>query len=262
MKQGDADAITEVERKTWDRSAAIYAESAAGLMRHALPVLIEACRLTRGSHAIDVGCEPGLVANMMAQTGASVVGVDLSPKMIKLARRSYPSLTFQEANVENLPFEADTFDAALANFAIHHFARPEVGCAEIRRVLKPGGRFVFAAPKDQHGFGAFIEAIQAHHTLDDLPHGPIYMDADQATYEKLLADSGFDKFDVELRQFTMAMESIEPLLAVGWTLCDLGHLPHVCRVRRPSKSFKQCDILRQVQRPDQRKRAIDLGKPG
>ena len=138
----------------------------------------------------------------------------------------------------------ETFDAALANFAIHHFGQPEVACTEIRRVLKPGGRFVFAAPKDQHGFGGFIEAIQANHTLDDLPHGPIYMDADQAIYEKLLADSGFDKFDVELRPFTLVMESLEPLFAVGWDLCDLGHLPQetqdkiVASTREEAEPFK------------------------
>ena len=51
--------------------------------------------------------------------------------------------------MEQLPFDAEAFDAALVNIAIHHFARPEVACAEIRRVLKPGGRFVFASPIQQ-----------------------------------------------------------------------------------------------------------------
>ena len=51
--------------------------------------------------------------------------------------------------MEQLPFDTETFDAALVNFAIHHFARPEVACAEIRRVRKPGGRFVFASPIQQ-----------------------------------------------------------------------------------------------------------------
>ncbi len=78
MQQGDADALTEVERKTWDPSAAIYAESAVGLTRHALPVLIEGCRLMCGSHAIDVGCGPGLVANMIGRTGEAGFGLAIA----------------------------------------------------------------------------------------------------------------------------------------------------------------------------------------
>lgn len=225
MKQGDHEAITEVERQTWNRSAAIYLEYAAKITDTALSILLEACRLTHGSRALDAACGPGHVANMMAQTGACVTGVDLAPEMIKLAEELYPSVTFREANVEQLPFEDSTFDVALINYGIHHFARPDVACAEIRRVLKQEGRFVFAAPKDQHGFGAFIEAINAHHTLDDLPHGPIYLDADQATYEKLLSDSGFEQFSVELHQLPLKLDSLEPILVCGWSICDLDDLP-------------------------------------
>ncbi len=225
MKQGDAKTITEVERRAWDRLAATYAQSGAELTKHALPVLIEECRLTPGSHAIEIGCGPGHVTNMMAQKGATVVGVDLSSEMVRQAKSLYPSLKFQEANVEDLPFADDTFDAALINFAIHHFARPEVACREIRRILAPGGRFVFAGPKEQYGFGAFIEAVAAHHTLDDLPHGPIYMDAEKETYEKLLADSGFEQFRVEVRQLSVRIDDLEPLFVAGWNICDLGVLP-------------------------------------
>jgi ubiquinone/menaquinone biosynthesis C-methylase UbiE len=224
MKQGDANLITEVERQTWDRSAATYMRFAE-LAKHALPRLIHECRLTAEDHAIDIGCGPGHVTNMMAQSGAKVVGVDLSPEMVKQARSLYSSLTFQEANAERLPFEDDTFDVALINFAIHHFARPQVACAEIRRILKPQGRFVFGAPKDQFGFAAFIEAVNTHHTLDNLPHGPIYLDAEKETYEKLLADSGFQQFRVEVWQQTLHLHSIEPLLVAGWNICNLGVLP-------------------------------------
>ena len=198
MKQDDPNVVTQVERETWNRAAATYIDSCAELTKHAVPILIDACRLTRESRAIDIACGPGHITNLIAQTGASVIGVDLASEMITLARQRYPALTFEEAHVEQLPFDADTFDAALVNFAIHHFARPEVACAEIRRVLKPGGRFVFAAPIQQYGFGAFIEGINAHHTLDDLPHGPIYLGADQAVYETLLRSSGFSEFETNV----------------------------------------------------------------
>lgn len=225
MKQDDPNVVTQVERETWNRAAATYIDSSAEFTKHAVLILLDACRLTPGSRALDVACGPGHITNLMTQTGASVIGVDLAPEMIKLARKRYPTLTFQEAHVEQLPFDTDTFDAALVNFAIHHFARPEVACAEIRRVLNPGGRFVFAAPIQQFGFGAFIEGINAHHTLDDLPHGPIYLGADQAVYETLLRNSGFSEFETSVRELPLRLESLEPLLVAGWDICNLSGLP-------------------------------------
>ena len=225
MKQGDHEAITQAERDTWNRSAARYLESAAELTRHAVPWLLDACQLTKDSHVIDVACGPGHIANIMAKSGARIVGVDLSSQMIERAKQLYPDLTFYETHVEALPFENDTFDVALLNFVIHHFARPEIACAEIRRVIKPGGRFVFAGPLEQLGFGAFIDGIAAHHTLDDLPHGPIYLDADRSVYEKLMKDSGFNQFDVQVQQLTLHLDTLEPILIAGWDICDLGELP-------------------------------------
>ncbi len=73
--------------------------------------------------------------------------------------------------------------------------------------MKQDDRFVFAGPIEQHGFGAFIEGVDAHHTLDDLPHGPIYLEADLGTYEALMRDSGFEEFEVDIRQLTLHLDS-------------------------------------------------------
>ncbi len=225
MKQDDPDAVAQVERETWNRSAASYIDSAAELTRHAVSLLIEAARLTGESRALEVGCGPGHITKMMADTGAKVTGVDLAPGMVKVASKLYPNIEFKEANAEHLPFDADTFEVVLVNFAIHHFARPERACAEIRRVLKPGGRFVFAGPIEQFGFGAFIEGLTAHHTMEELPHGPIYLGATQADYENLMQEAGFGNYDVNVRQLTLRLENLDPVLRVGWEMCQLSKLP-------------------------------------
>jgi ubiquinone/menaquinone biosynthesis C-methylase UbiE len=97
-------------------------------------LLIEAARLTSESRALEVGCGPGHITKMMADTGAKVTGVDLASGMVQVASELYPHIEFKEANAEHLPFDAETFDVVLVNFAIHHFARPEKVCADIRRV--------------------------------------------------------------------------------------------------------------------------------
>lgn len=225
MKQHDPDAVAEVERETWNRSAASYIDSAAKLTTHAVSLLIETTRLTSESRALEVGCGPGHITKMMADTGAKVTGVDLAPGMINVARELYPGIEFKVADAEQLPFDTHTFDVVLVNFSIHHFARPAKACAEIRRVLKPGGRFVFAGPIEQFGFGAFIEGLTAHHTMDELPHGPIYLGATQEDYERLLNEAGFHDYDVSIRQLTLHLETLDPLIQTGWEMCELSKLP-------------------------------------
>lgn len=225
MKQESADAIEKVERDTWNRSADIYMASAAELTSLAVPILIETAQLNTNSRALEVGCGPGHICQMMADTGAVVIGVDLAPDMVRVASSFQPNIEFKEANVEQLPFEDGTFDAVLVNYAIHHFARPTRACTEIHRILKSGGRFVFAGPLEQFAFGAFIEGLTAHHTMEDLPHGPIYMGAAAADYESLVVEAGFEEYDVKIRQLTLRLNSLEPLLQVGWVMCDLSQLP-------------------------------------
>jgi SAM-dependent methyltransferase len=130
-----------------------------------------------------------------------------------------------EANAEQLPFASDTFDVVLVNFSIHHFARPDVVCTEIRRVLKPGGRFVFAGPIEQFGFGAFIEGLTRHHTMAVLAHGPLYLEATQQDYENLVNAAGFARYDVAVRQLTLRLADLDPLLQTGWEMCELSALP-------------------------------------
>ena len=162
---------------------------------------------------------------MMAATGATVTGVDLVPAMIEMARRLHPDIAFVEANAEQLPFADDAFDVVLVNFSIHHFARPDVVCTEIRRVLTPGGRFVFAGPIEQFGFGAFIEGLTTHHSMEVLAHGPLYLEATQNDYENLVKDAGFASYDVGVRQLTLHLPSLEPLLQTGSEMCELSELP-------------------------------------
>jgi ubiquinone/menaquinone biosynthesis C-methylase UbiE len=167
----------------------------------------------------------------MSDTGADVTGVDLAPEMIKVAREQFPHVEFEVANAEHLPFEAESFDAALLNCVIHHFARPAMACTDVHRVLKPGGRFVFAGPIEPVSFITFIEALSAHHTLDELAHGPLYLQATREDYEDLLKTAGFRDLDVTIRTFALHLESLNPLLEAGWQMCNLSVLPQLTQDR-------------------------------
>ncbi|HVF90471.1 MAG TPA: class I SAM-dependent methyltransferase [Blastocatellia bacterium] len=94
-----------------------------------------------GERVLDLGCGTGHLTNMIASSGAAVVGIDNSPSMIEQARGLYPDLRFEIGDGED--FHSDEpFDAVFSNAAIHWMKDQPRVAACICRALRPGGRFV------------------------------------------------------------------------------------------------------------------------
>ena len=94
----------------------------------------------RGARVLDAGCGTGRFGSELAESGlARVWGVDPSPEMLAVARAKTRRATFKQARVEALPFKDGWFDAAVAWLVVHLIDRP-TAFAELRRVLRPGGR--------------------------------------------------------------------------------------------------------------------------
>lgn len=102
------------------------------------------------SHArvLDIGCGTGTLAIAAAARGTTVTGIDPSPEMLararSKARKAGVAVAFDEAAAEALPFDEGRFDVVLSTVMLHHLPRKErEAClAEVRRVLRPGGRLL------------------------------------------------------------------------------------------------------------------------
>ena len=119
--------------------------------------LIELAEPVLSEKVLDVGCGTGTLAlGIKRQVGTGEVhGVDASPEMIQFAKekaaKNGSDIDFQVALIEAIPFPDASFDLVTSSLMLHHLPDDvkAKGFLEIRRVLKPGGRFMamdFAAP--------------------------------------------------------------------------------------------------------------------
>jgi SAM-dependent methyltransferase len=100
---------------------------------------------TRGP-ICDMGCGPGHVARYLHERGAQVLGIDLSPRMIELARQMTPGVEFRLGNMLALDVDDAAWAGIVAFYSIIHIPRDNVVGAlrELRRALKPGGLLLLA----------------------------------------------------------------------------------------------------------------------
>lgn len=101
-----------------------------------------------GEMAADLCCGTGDLALEIARRGATVIAADFSHEMLRIAAHKRVSLPV-EADCLRLPFAAGSFDLVTVAFGVRNFEDLGAGLAEIRRVLRPGGRvgiLEFAAP--------------------------------------------------------------------------------------------------------------------
>ena len=121
------------------RRAAGYA--GAGTREDARIPLVDAVVAAAPGRVLEVGCGWGELAEWIArETRAEVVAVDLSPRMVELARDR--GIDASVADVQALPFEDGTFDLVVAAWMLYHVPDLDRGLAEIARVLRSGGTFV------------------------------------------------------------------------------------------------------------------------
>ena len=126
---------------------------------------LEMADVKPGESVLDVGCGTGslaLAAKAAVGREGSVRGIDASPEMIEQARRkaakAVAKADFRVALIEELPFGEAEFDLVLSSFMLHHLpdGLKRKGLAEVRRVLKPGGRFLAV------DFGGTSQSVTGH----------------------------------------------------------------------------------------------------
>jgi ubiquinone/menaquinone biosynthesis C-methylase UbiE len=147
------DAKTDELRAAHDGLAEFYADRLADALDHlpadrAMLSLFSDVTLAAGlgTSVADVGCGTGRLEPYLAARGLTPRGIDLSPEMVRVARRDHPGFGFEVADLRKLPFGDASLAGAVCWYSLMYLAphdRP-AGFRELARVVKPGGYLVTA----------------------------------------------------------------------------------------------------------------------
>jgi len=165
----------------------------------------------RDKDVLDLGCGFGWHCRYArAQQARSVVGVDLSAKMLARARANThdPAIQYRRLAIEDIDFPAEAFDVVLSSLAFHYVERFDLVCRNVHHCLKAGGTFVFsiehpvftARAAQDWSYGPHGERL--HWPLDQyqeegsrqarfLEHEVVKYHRTVATYVNTLLDCGF-----------------------------------------------------------------------
>jgi SAM-dependent methyltransferase len=121
-----------------------------------------------GQRVLDVGCGPGaLTVELVSRLGAdAVTAVDPSESFVEAARERHPGVGVQQAAAEDLPFEDEVFDAALAQLVVHFMADPVAGLCDMARVTGTDGIVAACVWDHAGGQGPLSAFWNAAHEVD------------------------------------------------------------------------------------------------
>jgi len=146
-------------RETYDAVADAYHAQLADELDHKpldRALLTAFLELAGAGTIADVGCGPGHVTRFLAARHPDAIGLDLSPRMIGIARKRAPDLSFTVASMLNLPVPNATWAGAVALYSIIHLSAAEraAACRELARAIRPRGWLLLSFHIDSADIGA------------------------------------------------------------------------------------------------------------
>jgi len=141
-----AEKISHAERiqKQFNTQAEAYAKLSFASEMAGLQRVAGFTKVGQGDRVLDVACGPGFLTMAIAMTGATAVGLDITPAFLAMGQRETRERGIERCSrarglVERMPFPDAAFNVSICRAAFHHFPDPATVLAEMKRITKPGG---------------------------------------------------------------------------------------------------------------------------
>jgi len=198
--------------------------------RWAIPV-VEAAAIESGHQVLDAACGTGILARTaherVGATG-SVVGLDVNPGMLAVARSVRPEIEWREGRFESLPFPDACFDRVVSQFGLMFLDDLPAAFGEVSRVLRPGGRTALAvwdALERTPGYLAMADLLYrlfGEEAADSL-RVPYRLGEEPDALVDLARDAGLVDAAIECHPGRVEFPSLDDWVYTdirGWTLAD------------------------------------------
>ncbi len=135
-------------KQHFNNTAADYNNSNDGkFVEPMYEALLTEIRKTQSGKILDVGCGNGNLFRLLSDGQYELFGIDFSENMITEAKKNCgDKASFSVADAEKIPFGDNIFDMVVCNASFHHYVHPSIVLAEMKRVLKAGGRLLIGDP--------------------------------------------------------------------------------------------------------------------
>ncbi|HAM02742.1 MAG TPA: hypothetical protein DCQ30_11045 [Acidimicrobiaceae bacterium] len=138
-----------LQRRVWDRRADTWDHEGAAGLGDVVDAVVRAASPRPGLTAVDLGCGSGQITMRLAEAGAQVTAVDVSPEMIVRLQENADSEELDGvvpvvSPIEEFGVASASVDLVVSNYALHHLRDPDKRALakSVLRWLRPGGRFV------------------------------------------------------------------------------------------------------------------------
>jgi ubiquinone/menaquinone biosynthesis C-methylase UbiE len=195
------------------------------LFRPWAELTLDEVKLAAGDRVLDIACGTGVVARVAKErlgNSGSVVGVDVSPDMLAVARALAPNVDWREGNATSLPLnDREQFDVVVCQQGLQFFPDKNEAVAQMRRSLAEHGRLAVATWRSDDEIPFFREL----RTVAERHLGAIadqrYSFGDAALLQGLLRDAGFHDIDVKTVTRIIRFDDGEPLIRLN-TMAFVG----------------------------------------
>ena len=160
---------SEIQGKLWGAAAKDWAELFEPMSKPIWVAMLDSVEVKKGTRFLDLGCGGGGSSVLANKRGAQVSGLDAAEALISIARDRVPDGDFRVGDLEELPYDDNSFDVAFASMSIMFATNPSIALHEMGRVTVSEGRVtvgIWGKPEDCE-YRHLLKAV-----ADSLPSPP------------------------------------------------------------------------------------------